>query len=108
MVIAQTVAAEEDNNLMQRLDWSMDLDAPLGQFVPTTNLRTQNTKLRGKDVSIFNKLSYQAQNACKSFHLEAAPKHASQMEELVQYAKNARIIEKIWGNHVHVSEVTDG
>ncbi len=69
----------------------MDLDVPLGQSIPTTNLRTQNAKFRGKAVSIFNLLSYQAQNARKSLQ---ASKHVPKMKKLVQYAKDARIIKQ--------------
>jgi hypothetical protein len=29
------------------------------------------------------------------------------MKELVQYAKNSGIVEKFWGKHAHLTEVTD-
>jgi hypothetical protein len=85
----------------------MELDVPIGRNLPIFTLRNQVAKLRGKDVSIFNKLSYRVQNARKSHHLEVASKHAARMKELVQYAKDAGIVEKYWGSHIHVSKVTN-
>ncbi len=39
--------------------------------------------------------------------MEVASKHTAKMKELVQYAKDAGIVKKYWGSHVHVSKVTD-
>jgi hypothetical protein len=104
---AREMAAKDDDDLRYKFDWSMDLDTPIGQNLPVFTLRNRVAKLWGKDISIFNKLSYHAQNARKSYHLEVASKHAAKMKELVQYEKDAGIIKKCWGSHVHVSEVTD-
>jgi hypothetical protein len=100
------IAAENDDNLRYRFDWSMEPNVPLGRELPIFTLQNQVTKLHGKDVSIFNKLSYHAQAARKSYHLEVALRHTSKMKKLVQYAKDAGIIKKYWGSHVHVSKVT--
>jgi hypothetical protein len=85
----------------------MDLDAPLARNLPILTLRNQVAKLLGKDILIFNKLSYRAQNVRKSYHLEVASKHAGQMKKLVQYAEDAGNVNKYWGDHLHVSKVTD-
>jgi hypothetical protein len=39
--------------------------------------------------------------------LEVASRHTAKMKELVQYVKDAGIVEKYWGSHMHVSKVTD-
>jgi hypothetical protein len=104
---ARETAAKDDDDLRYKFNWSMDLDTPMGRNLPIFTLQNQVAKLWGKDVSIFNKLSYRAQNARKSYHLEFASKHAAKIKELVQYAKDAGIVEKYWGSHVHVSEVTN-
>jgi hypothetical protein len=75
--------------------------------IPIFTLRNQVAKLRGKEVSIFNQFSYQAQQALKSYHLEVASKHAVRMKELVQYAKDAGLVEHYWGSNILISKVTD-
>jgi hypothetical protein len=89
---AREMAAKDDDDLRYKFDWSMDLDTPTGQNLSVFTLQNQVAKLWGKDVSIFNKLSYHAQNARKSYHLEVASKHAAKIKELAQYAKDAGII----------------
>ncbi len=99
---AREMAAKDDDDLQYKFNWSMDLDTPMGRNLPVFTLRNQVAKLWGKDVSIFNKLSYRAQNARKSYHLEVASKHAAKVKELVQYAKDAGIVKKLLGKpHAH-------
>ncbi len=51
-------------------DFSMEPDMAIGEMLPALNLRVKNVKLRGQEMSIFNKLSNRAQMAPKSWHLE--------------------------------------
>jgi hypothetical protein len=76
----RTVAAENYNNLRYKFNWSMEPVVPLDQELPIFTLQNQVAKLRGIDVSIFNKLSYRAQTARKSYHLEVALRHATKNE----------------------------
>ncbi len=91
----------------ETFDFSMDMDVPVGKSLPAFNLKIQNTKLKGQDVSRFNKLSNPAQFACKSWHVEVASKYANGMKELVQYAKESGCISQLWGRHAHLSEIND-
>ncbi len=71
------------------------------------NLRVQNALLRGQEVTAFNRLSHQAQQARKSWHLEVDSMHAAKMKALIQSAKIYGCVEEMWGPHAHLSEVTD-
>jgi len=101
---AQDLAHDED---ITKFDFSMDPDIPYEEMLPAINLGVQNAKLRGQDLSLFNKLSNRAQYACKSWHVKVASKFAHRMKDLVQYAKDLGLVEKYWGKHVHLTEVTD-
>jgi hypothetical protein len=85
----------------------MELDVAIGETLPPMNLRIQNVKLKGQDVSTFNRFSHWLQYARKSWHLEVTTKHAAKMKRLVQMAKDCSIVEQYWGCHAHVSEVTN-
>ncbi len=87
--------------------FSMEMDMVIGKTLLAFNLRVQNAKLRGQEVSIFNKLSKRAQMAHKKWHIEMACKHASNMKELVQYVKDSGCAKKAWGKHAHLTKVTD-
>jgi hypothetical protein len=89
------MAAKDNNYLRYKFDWSMELDVPISCYFPDFTLQNQVTNFWGKDVSIFSKLSYRAQNACKSYHLEVTSKHIVRMKNLVQYAKDAGIVKSI-------------
>jgi len=45
----------------EKFDFSMDIDVPIKETLPKINLKIQNAKLKGQDVSTFNKLSNHAQ-----------------------------------------------
>jgi hypothetical protein len=85
----------------------MDIDVPIGETLPEINLKIQNAKLKGQDVSIFNKLSNRAQFARKSWHVEVASKYAEGMKELIQYAKEMGCVAQLWGKHAHLSKITN-
>jgi hypothetical protein len=91
----------------EKIDFSMDIDIPIGESLPAFNLKIQNAKLKGQDVLTFNKLSNQAQFARKSRHIKVASKYANGMKELVQYAKESGCMSQLWGRHAHLSEITD-
>jgi hypothetical protein len=38
----------------EKFDFSMDIDVSIGESLPAFNLRIQNAKLKGQDVSTFN------------------------------------------------------
>jgi hypothetical protein len=71
------------------------------------NLRVQVALLRGAQVNLFAKLSHQAQQARRSWHLEVDKQHARKMKTLIQVAKDYGCVEEMWGYHAHLSEVTD-
>jgi hypothetical protein len=91
----------------EKIDFSMDIDVPIGESLPAFNLKIQNAKLKGQDVLTFNKLSNRAQFTCKSWHVEVASKYANGMKELVQYAKDLGCVSQLWGRHAHLSKFTD-
>jgi hypothetical protein len=99
--------ARDDNMDLEDYDFSMDIDVDIGTTLPTMNLRVQIAKLKGQEVSTFNKLSNRAQYARKSWHLEVASKYAPKMKCLIQMAKEYGCVEHFWGVHAHLSEVTD-
>ncbi len=101
---AQALAHDED---ITKSDFSMDPDIPYEEMLPAINLGVQNAKLRGQDLSLFNKLSNRTWYACKSWHIEVASKFAHRMKDLVQYTKDLGLVEKYWGKHVHLAKVTD-
>ncbi len=76
---AQWLAQDKSGDMM-KYDFTMEPDVAIGETLPALpalNLRVQNFKLRGQEVSIFNKLSKRAQMACKSWHLKVACRHAT-------------------------------
>ncbi len=91
----------------EKFDFSMDMDVPIGKSLTAFNLKIQNAKLKGQDVSTFSKLSNRAQFAHKSWHVEVASKYANGMKELVQYAKESGCMLQLWGRHAHQSKITD-
>jgi hypothetical protein len=88
-------------------DFSLDEGIEIGESLPPMNLRVQNALLRGQEVTAFNRLSHQAQQARKSWHLEVDSKYAAKMKALIQCAKTYGCVEEMWGPHAHLSEVTD-
>ena len=88
-------------------DFTLDEGIEMGESLPPMNLRVQNALLRGQEVTAFNRLSHQAQQARKSWHLEVDSKHAAKMKALIQCAKTYGCVEEMWGPHAHLSEVTD-
>ncbi len=99
--------ARDDYMDKENYDFTMEFNVAVGETLPPLNLRIQNAKLKGQDVSTFNKLGHWVQYARKSWHLEVATKHAAKMKRLVQMAKEYGIVEQYWGCHAHISEVTD-
>jgi hypothetical protein len=79
----------------------------MGESLPPMNLRVQNALLRGQEVTACNRLSHQAQQARKSWHLEVDSMYAAKMKALIQSAKTYGCVEEMWGPHAHLSEVTD-
>jgi hypothetical protein len=71
------------------------------------NLHVQMALLKGAPVDAFSKLSHQAQQARRSWHLEVDCQYASKMKALVQVTKDYGCVEEFWGCHAHLSEVTD-
>ncbi len=99
--------ARDDNMDEGDFDFSMDIDVDFGKTLPPMNLRVQIAKLKGQEVSTFNKLSNRAQYARKSWHLEVASKYATKMKDLIQMAKEYGCVQHYWGVHTHLSKVTN-
>jgi hypothetical protein len=78
-----------------------------GTSLPEMNLCVQNALLRGQEAMAFNKLSRQAQQVCKNWHLEVNSQHAAKMKGLIQCSKEFSCMEEFWGIHTYLSEVTD-
>ncbi len=91
----------------EKFDFSMDIDVPIGETLPEINLKIQNAKLKGQDVSTFNKLSNRAQFARKNWHAKVTSKYAAGMKELVQYAKETRCVAQLWAEHAHLSKIAN-
>jgi hypothetical protein len=88
----------KSNNLdFEDYDFLMDIDVELGKTLPQLNLRVQIAKLKGQDVSTFNKLSNKAQYARKSWHLKVASKYVARMKRLIQMAKDYGCVEHFGG-----------
>ncbi len=86
---------------------SMDIGVDIGKTLPTMNLQVQIAKLKGQEVTTFNKLSNRAQYARKSWHLEVASKYTMKMKSLIQMVKENGCGKYYWGVHAHLSEITD-
>jgi hypothetical protein len=78
-------------------------DDPLPQF----ELRLHVPKLPVQDVSHFNKLPWIAQQNRKVYHVEGNKWASTDMRGLIQYAKEFKMVRKMCGQHVHVSETVD-
>jgi hypothetical protein len=99
--------AKEDGLEDDLWDFSMEINVTIGKTLPDMSLRVLTAKLRGEDLSTFNRLNNRVQYARKTWHLEVASKHATKMKGLVQMAKDYGIVEQFWGIHAHLSKVTD-
>jgi hypothetical protein len=97
------------NDLLDITTYDFTLDKGIldGALLPEMNLCVQNALLRGQEVTAFNKLSHQAQQAPKSWHLEVDSQHAAKMKGLIHCAKEYGCVEEFWEVHVHLSKVTD-
>ena len=69
-------------------DFTLDEDIEPGESLPPMNLRVQVALLKGTQVNSFTKLSHQAQQARRSWHLEVDKQHARKMKTLIQVAKD--------------------
>jgi hypothetical protein len=88
-------------------DFLGDEGVGIGENLPPMNLRIQVAMLCGSQVTAFNRLGHHAQHARKSWHLEVDSRHAVKMKGLIQCAKELGCVEEIWGDHAHLSEITD-
>ncbi len=88
-------------------DFFMDNGIELGQSLLPMNLRIQVAIRKGLPVNAYNKLSYHAQQAQKSWHLEVDSKYAAKMKSLVQCTKEYGFVEEVWGCHPYLSKVID-
>jgi hypothetical protein len=75
--------------------------------LPPMSLRKQIPRIPGQATEKFNHLSYQAQMARRTWHIEVETKHAVTLIELVRKAKTTNSIYEVWGRQVHFSEVAD-
>jgi hypothetical protein len=82
-------------------------DLPHNSSIPAIELRFQNPKLPGQDVSHFNKLEYRVQNNRKVYHVECDKRFLLGVRRLTQLAKDFNIVTKTWGKHPHMTEVVD-
>jgi hypothetical protein len=106
LIMAQKKARADELDY-KCFDFLLDLDVEDHSTLPAMTLRIQNAKLRGEDVSTFNKLNNWAQFARKTWHLEVPSMYAAKMKSLVEIAKAYKCVEAYWGVHAHLSEVTD-
>ncbi len=91
MILSKAQALAQDKTQdTSRFNFSIYLEVSKNETLPAINLRIQNAKLHGQDVSLFNKLGNRAQYACKSWHVEVASKFGQEMEELVQKRQGLR------------------
>ena len=88
-------------------DFTLDLDVESTESLPDMTLRVQTAKLKGEDVSTFNRLSNRTQYARKTWHLEVPSMYATKIKGLVEIAKTYKCVEAYWGIHAHLSEVTN-
>jgi hypothetical protein len=82
-------------------------DLPSNSTLPALELRLQNPKLSGQDMSHFSNMSWRAQANWKAFHLECNCQFASNIKKLTQLAKESNLVTKMWGKHTHISKVVD-
>jgi hypothetical protein len=66
-----------------------------------------NPKTLGQDMSQYNKLSWRAQANRKVFHVECDHRFTTNIKHLAQFAKDYKLISKMWGKHAHASKVVD-
>jgi hypothetical protein len=84
--------AKEDGLKDDLWDFSMEIDVPAGKTLPEMLLWVLTAKLRGEDLSTFNRLNNRAQFTQKTWHLEVASKHAMKMKGLVQMVNDYGIL----------------
>ena len=76
LIMAQKKARADELDY-KCFDFLLDLDVEDHSTLPAMTLRIQNAKLRGEDVSTFNKLNNWAQFARKTWHLEGPSMYAA-------------------------------
>jgi hypothetical protein len=79
----------------------------MGELLPPMNLCVQIGMLKGASITAFNGLGHHTQQACKSWHLDVNRRHAAKLKVLIQCAKEYGCVVELWGDHAHLSEVTD-
>ena len=107
ILLAAQERAKEDGLDPDVYDFILDLDVEETDSLPKMTLKIQTAKLKGGDVSTFNRLINRAQFARKTWHLEVPSKFATKMKGLVELAKTYKCVEAYWGIHAHLSEITD-
>ncbi len=102
------VKAQEWVQAVDSMEFLWPLELLLGDDpIPPFELCLQVPKLPGQDVLHFNKLPWMAQQNRKVYHIECDRQVRSDMKRLIQYAKEFKLVQKMWGHHAHLSKTVD-
>lgn len=96
---------EEDENAAE-IHFDINDLAPKSNL-PAIELRQMNPKTPGQDTSNYSKLSWKASACRKVYHVECDSRYSTEIKRLTQFAKDAGLVERMWGKHAHISEVVD-
>ena len=108
-----TIAAE----LRVMLEKARDAedDAAMGEFrwgglnIPDVSLRLAVPRLPGLDTSRLNKLKYKEKQMRKAMHVDCDRKDLDHLQDLIDVAKERKLVEKMWGKQAAISKpiITD-
>jgi hypothetical protein len=76
-------------------------------IIPEITIRAQVPCLKGVNTKDFDKLPWHVKENRKALHVEAKPEDIQELKELVQLAKECRILALRLGKRAHISNVMD-
>ncbi len=113
----KTVLAELCQILSKAQELAQDINAteffwdaeelPKHSTLPALELWLVNPKTPGQYTSQYQKLSWRVQANRKVYHVECDRRYTTDIKHLMQFAKENKLVTKMWGKHAHVSEVVD-
>ncbi len=75
--------------------------------IPGISIHSQVPRLKGLDVSSFDKLPYHVRENRKVMHIETDPTDEKYLKELIQFAKERNLLSLFLGKRARISEVMD-
>ena len=99
---------EEAANLKEHERMNLEDDEEFNApQIPRISIHSQVPRLKGLDVSTFDKLPYHVRENRKVLHIETDPDDEKHLKELIQFAKECNLLSLFLGKRARISEVMD-